>query len=378
MPEGLDAKITTHFATLEDPRRGPALLHPLLDIVAIALCAVICGADDWEEVELFGQTKEAWLRRFLSLPHGIPSHDTFTRVFARLNPQQFEACFASWVKVVAEAGAGKVLAIDGKTLRRSHDHTLGKEAIHMVSAWAVDSGLVLGQVKVDDKSNEVTAIPELLSWLDLKGCTVSIDAMGCQKEIAKQIIAQQGNYVLALKGNQEKLEERTQVLFAHAQTRAGREMEGNQARQVGKDHGRHEKRLCETLATREWLYYLDPDGAWPNLQTVARVTAERTLDGKTGVDTRYLISSLPCNAPLLLQSIRDHWGVENGLHWVLDVAFREDDSRVRKGHGAQNFSLLRRLALNLLRQDHSVKAGIKAKRRKAGWDETYLAHILAP
>jgi predicted transposase YbfD/YdcC len=378
MPEGLDTKITTHFATLEDPRTGPALLHPLLDIVAIALCAVICGADDWEEVELFGQTKEAWLRRFLSLPHGIPSHDTFNRVFARLNPEQFEACFASWVKAVAEAGTGKVLAIDGKALRRSHDHTLGKEAIHMVSAWAVDSGLVLGQIKVDDKSNEITAIPELLRWLDLKGCTVSIDAMGCQKEIAKQIIAQQGNYVLALKGNQEKLEERTQVLFAHAQTRAGREMEGDQARQVGKEHGRHEKRLCETLATREWLYYLDPDGAWPNLQTVARVTAERTLDGKTSVDTRYFISSLPCNAPLLLQSIRDHWGVENGLHWVLDVAFREDDSRVRKGHGAQNFSLLRRLALNLLRQDHSTKAGVKAKRRKAGWDEVYLAHILAP
>jgi predicted transposase YbfD/YdcC len=376
MLDELSAQITARFATLEDPRKGPALLHPLMDIVAIALCAVLCGADDWEEVALFGEAKYAWLKRFLALPHGIPSHDTFNRVFARLDPQQFESCFAAWVQAVADVIPGQVVAIDGKTLRRSHDQALGKGAIHMVSAWATTNRLVLGQVKVEDKSNEITAIPELLRWLDITGCTVTVDAMGCQKEIAAQIIAQGGDYVLALKGNQGHLEERVQILFAHAQTHDGREMEQGQAAQVDQEHGRQEKRHCQTLATQDWLFYLDPEGAWPQLRTVAKVTAERTLHGNTSVDTRYFISSHPCDAPLLLHSIRSHWGVENGLHWVLDVAFREDDSRLRKGHGAQNFSLLRRLALNLLRRDASVKAGIKAKRRNAGWDEAYLCHII--
>jgi len=238
-------------------------------------------------------------------------------------------------------------------------------------------GAIGGQIKVEEKSNELTALPQLLRLLDIAGCVVTVDALGRQKEIARQIVSQGGDYVFALKGNQGLLQERVQTLFAHSETRDGQRMEQDKTRKLDKEHGRLEKRSCQTVAAKDWLFYLDPDGEWPRLQTIAKVVAERAGDGVSSEDTRHFISSLPCDAPLLLQSVRDHWGVENGLHWVLDVAFREDDSRLRKGHGAQNFSLLRRLALNLLRHDQSIKAGIKAKRRRTGWDEAYLLRILA-
>jgi len=371
------AKIAAHFAELEDPRSGPAILHRLIDTVVIALCAVICGADGWVEVEQFGQAKYTWLKGFLELPHGIPSHDTFGRVFARLDAEQFARSFLSWVRAVAQVTKGQVIAIDGKTLRRSHDRYLGKEAIRMVSAWATANRLVLGQIKVDEKSNEITAIPHLLRLLDISGCLVTVDALGCQKEIAAQIVAQGGDYLLALKENQGALYRRVQVLFAHAQTPDGREMPGDETQTTHKDHGRLEKRVCYTLSTRDWLFYLDPEGEWPRLQTVIKVVAERQVNGACSEETRFYISSAPGDARRLQQAVRDHWGVENGLHWVLDIAFREDESRIRKGNGDQNFSLLRRLALNLLRHDHSIKAGIKARRHRAGWDESYLLKVLS-
>jgi len=377
MLQDMRAKITVHFAELDDPRSGPAILHLLIDIVVIALCAVICGADEWVEVEQFGQAKYAWLKGFLELPHGIPSHDTFGRVFARLDAKQFAQSFLSWVRAVAQVTKGQVIAIDGKTLRRSHDRYLGKEAIHMVSAWATANRLVLGQIKVEEKSNEITAIPQLLRLLDISGCLVTIDALGCQKEIAAQIVAQGGDYLLALKDNQSALYQRVQVLFAHAQTPDGQEMPSDETQVIGKDHGRLEKRQCYTLSTRDWLFYLDPDGEWSHLQTVIKVVAVRQVNGACSEETRFYISSTPGDARRLQQAVRDHWGVENGLHWVLDIAFREDESRIRKGNGDQNFSLLRRLALNLLRHDHSIKAGVKARRHRAGWDENYLLKVLS-
>lgn len=377
MFEDVHGVIAAHFAELEDPRTGPAIRHLLLDIVAIGLCAVICGADDWVEVQQFGEAKEPWFKRFLSLPNGIPSHDTFGRVFARLDAAQFERCFLSWVQTIAEITRGQVIAIDGKTLRGSHDQPAGKRAIHMVSAWASSNRLVLGQVKVDAKSNEITAIPELLRMLDISGCIVTIDAMGCQKEVAAQVVEQGGDYILALKENQPTLCQNVRNLFRQTKTKTGLQTPADETQQVGKEHGRLEQRHCHVLDAREWLFYLDQERAWPGLQTVIQVTAQRQIGETRTEEKRYYLSSLPCDAPRLQQAIRDHWGVENGLHWVLDIAFREDVSRLRKGRGDQNFSLLRRLALNLLRNDQQLRVGIKAKRRRAGWDEHYLLHILS-
>jgi predicted transposase YbfD/YdcC len=374
--EDIKAAIASRFAEVEDPRTENRR-HLLLDMIVIALCAVICGADDWVEVEQFGYAKEEWFRRFLALPHGIPSHDTFGRVFALLSPEQFERGFLSWVQAIAEVTRGQVIAVDGKTSRGSGDTYLGKRAIHMVSAWASQNRLVLGQRKVDGKSNEITAIPELLRLLDLSGCIVTLDAMGCQKEIAKQIVEQKGEYILALKENQSNLHQKVQKLMAEEKRDKGIHTPHDDAQTIEKGHGRLETRQCHALDVREWRFYLAPEGGWPNLRTAIRVRSRREINGACEKECRYFISSLPCDAPQLQQFIRDHWGVENGLHWVLDIAFREDDSRVRKGHGPQNLSVLRRLSLNLLRNDRQVKTGIKAKRRRAGWDEAYLLSILS-
>ncbi|NLE45811.1 MAG: ISAs1 family transposase [Chloroflexi bacterium] len=376
MPSSTMPSLLTHFENIEDPRSGPALLHPLVNIIAIAICGVICGADDWTEVEEFGQAKYEWLKRFLDLTHGIPSHDTFGRVFGRLDAQQFEEVFMSWVQTVAEKTQGQVIAIDGKTVRRSHDQSLGKKAIHMVSAWASANRLVLGQVKVDEKSNEITAIPALLRVLDLSGCIVTIDAMGCQKEIAAQVIDQEGDYVLAVKDNQPQLSEKIAKLFVHSRMPLS-DLPSDDATRTEKGHGRLETRSCQVLDVREWLYYLDTERAWAGLRSIVRVTARRQVGEERSEETRYFISSLPCDAPRLLQVVRDHWGVENGLHWVLDLAFQEDASRIRKDNSPENFSRLRRLALNLLRNEKTAKVGIKAKRRRAGWDEQYLLKVLS-
>lgn len=376
MDAELCPSLMEHFALLPDPRRGPAIQHRLLDIVVIAICAVICGADDWVEVEAYGRAKQPWLQGFLELPNGIPSHDTFGRVFAQLDAERFEACFAAWVKTVTELLPGQVVAVDGKTLRRSHDRRRGKAALHMVSAWAADAHLVLGQVAVEDKSNELTAIPQVLRQLDVHGCIVTIDAMGCQREIAAQILAQGGDYLLAVKDNQPLLAQRVATLFAHAATHDGRHIVRSEQVTVHKGHGRLEERRCLALTPDDWGFYLDPQERWEGLRTIVRVEASRQVNGDTSHSVRYYISSLGGEAAQAAGAIRAHWGVENALHWVLDIAFREDESRLRKGNGAHNFSLLRRLALQLLRRERTIKIGTKGKRLKAGWDDGYLLKVL--
>jgi predicted transposase YbfD/YdcC len=368
-----------HFKVLEDPRVERTKDHALLDIIVIAICAVICGADDWVEIAEWGNEKLSWLRQFLDLANGIPSHDTFGRVFSRLDAEAFQAAFLGWVQAAYTLSAGQVVAIDGKQLRRSHDRTVGKAAIYMVSAWATDNHLTLGQRKVDDKSNEITAIPKLLEVLALSGCIVTIDAMGCQKEIAQAIISQQADYVLALKENQGHLYEDTVDLFKHIEQTPSHRLAADHAQTVEKGHGRIDIRDCWTLTDDAAFPALRTSSQWAGLRTLVKVRRERRLPGQTPtVDTVYYISSLaePNLAARLLSATRAHWGVENGLHWVLDVAFAEDDSRVRVGNSPQNFAVLRHIALNLLKQQTATKLGIKAKRLKAGWSEAFLLKVL--
>lgn len=370
--------IVAHFALVSDPRTGNAKLHLLSEILVIALCAVLCGADDWEAMARWGKTKRGWLKQFLTLPHGIPSPDTFRRVFERLNPEEFQKVFLEWVHAVNVLTAGQVIAIDGKTLRRSHDHAAGKAAIHMVSAWATANRLVLGQVKTDEHSNEITAVPALLRLLDLEGCIVTADAQNCQTEIAEVIIRQGADYVLAVKENQKALYEELKDLFTESEQVHFLQVPHQHDRQVSKDHGRLEIRECWTLSDPDYLDYLRRRAEWKHLQTLVRVRAERHVGGKRSVETRYYISSLANDARKLLKCIRAYWGVENGLHWVLDLAFREDESRVRKDHGPENMAVLRHIALNLLKQENTAKVGIKNKRLQAAWDDDYLLKLLDP
>ncbi len=376
MPTRPTASILAHFQELEDPRISPATRHQLLDIVAIAVCAVICGADTWVEVEAFGHAKRDWLGTFLALPHGIPSHDTFGRVFAALDPDQFAAGFRSWVAAVAQVSTGSVVAIDGKTLRRAHDVAQGKEALVLVSAWAEANRLTLGQVAVEAGSNEIPAIPALLRMLALDGTIVTVDAIGCQTAIATQITAQGADYALALKDNQPTLHDAVEILFAEGRAHGFVTGHHDYRRTVEKGHGRIEVRQVWTVDDPEVLAYLNPQGVWPQLRSVGMVVAERHIGTERSREARYYLSSLPSNAAALGDAVRGHWGIENRLHWVLDIAFREDESRVRQGHADQNLALLRRLALNLLRQETTSKMGVKAKRLKAGWDDAYLLTIL--
>lgn len=376
MSETPIASIEEHFGDLEDERKAKGKRHELLDIIVIAVCAIICGAENWTDIELFGNAKRRWLEHYLALPHGIPSHDTFGRVFARLDAEQFETSFLSWVQTVFERTDGEVVAIDGKTVRRSHDRSNGKAAIHLVSAWATANHLVLGQVKVDDKSNEITAIPQLLQVLALSGCIVTIDAMGCQTEIAEQILEAGADYVLTVKDNQTNLLEDIGFFFDLAQQNAFAKVDSDYAKTVDGGHGRIETRECWAISGEESLDFLRGYGNWQGLQSVVMVKRRRQIDEEVETETHYYISSLPNDAKRLLQAIRSHWGIENSLHWVLDVAMGEDDSRVRKNHGPENLALLRRLALTLLKQESTAKVGVQAKRRKAGWDEDYLLKVL--
>ena len=367
--------LTEQLTRLTDPRVDRTKRHKLLDVIAIAICAVICGADTWVDVELFGKSKKEWLRGFLALPNGIPSHDTFGRVFARLDAQQFEQCFIDWVRDVSELTEGGIVSIDGKTVRRSHDRSAGKAAIHMVSAWASANHLLLGQVKVDDRSNEITAIPELLSMLDVSGCIVTIDAMGCHKQIARTLTESGADYVLSLKDNQPRLHSDVKDTFAAASGLGFAGVEHDFHQRVEKGHGRIETRRCWSIADAEQIDWLNDRGEWSQLTSIAMVESERLIEGVRTKQKRYYISSLPAGAGRHLDAIRGHWGIENSLHWVLDVAFREDECRVRKGNGPENLSVLRRMALNLLKRETTSKGGIAAKRKRAGWDNEYLLKL---
>ena len=349
----------------------------MIDIIIIAICAVICGADSWVEVELFGNSKSEWLRTFLELPNGIPSHDTFGRVFAKIDPEAFQKSFKEWVQAVIELTGGQVIALDGKQLRRSHDEVLGKNAIYMVSAWATANQLVLGQLKVDDKSNEITAIPRLLKLLDISGCIVTTDAIGTQTQIARAVIDQEGDYILAVKENQGNLYEDLQDFFADEQKYQFENTPHSYAKMVDKGHGRIEIRQSWVISDPEYFVGIRNWKRWKGLKAIAMIISERRIGDKTEIKTRYFISSLDCDANHFLRSKRSYWGIENQLHWVLDVAFREDDSRVRKGNAPQNFALIRHMALNMLKQEKTAKGGVKAKRFQAALSTDYLLKVLA-
>jgi predicted transposase YbfD/YdcC len=363
-----------YFAELPDPRMNRTKRHLLGDILTITICAVICGAEGWVQVAQFGRCKLKWFKTFLALPNGIPSHDTFGRVFARLDPAAFEACFLKWIADLATASGVRLIALDGKTLRRSLDAANGKAAIHMVSAWCAANHLVLGQVATDAKSNEITAIPELLKLLDLAGAVVTIDAIGCQKKIAAQIADQGGDYLLQLKGNQGGLHDETALLFDQCLRDDCLGIPYTTAATTNGGHGRVEQRRIWVTPETGWFA---ERGKWKNLRSLARVESRRTVNGKTSVEYRYYISSLTAEDPArMLTLIRGHWGIENSLHWSLDIAFREDDCRIRRGHAAENFSRLNRIALNLLKSETQQKVGIKTKRLVAGWDHDYLLSVL--
>ncbi len=370
------ATILDHFAELDDPRVERTRRHKLVDILAIAICATICGADSWVHIELFGKSKLAWFQTFLELPSGIPSHDTCGDVFARLDPVQLQNCFVSWTQAIAELLPGAVVAIDGKTARRSYDRAGNQGAIHLVSAWATRNALTLGPVKTAEQSNEITAIPQLLELLELHDCIVTIDAMGCQREIAEQITDGGADYVLAVKENQGQLYEGIRDLFEGAEALGFDGVPYDYAQTVDKGHGRVERRECWTITEANCLDYLDPQGQWPQLKAAVRVVGHRQT-GAGGIShPRYYISSRAAPAEQLLAAVRSHWSIENSLHWTLDVTFREDQCRVRKDHGPQNLATLRQIGHNLLKNERTLKVGIQGKRLNAGWNQDYLRKVL--
>ena len=359
--------LLSYFESLTDPRIERSRLHTLKDILAITICAVLSGCNDWEEIELYGQSKEKWLRTFLELPNGIPSHDTINRVFAALDSHQLQQCFMDWVQSIAVVSKGQVVSIDGKRLCNSG--TGGKKAlVHMVSAWSSANSMVLGQIKTEEKSNEISAIPELLEMLLLEGSIVTIDAMGCQTKIAEKIVSVGADYVLAVKENQEFLYDDIKEAFAqtsHPLT----------ARTIETGHGRIEQRVCKVIAGSNWVCKA---GEWKNLQAIISIETKRTdkQSGKEQTERRFFLSSLKADAVCFNAIIRSHWGIENGLHWCLDVVFKEDYSTKQAGNAAENFSLITKIALNLLKNENSKKRSMKNKRLLCGWDESYLANIV--
>jgi predicted transposase YbfD/YdcC len=368
--------IEEHFGDMADPRVMGRCEHKLVEIIVIAICGVLCGAEGWIEIEEFGQAKEEWLRQFLALENGIPSHDTFGRVFSLLDAKVFQERFARWVESVFVVTRGQVVAVDGKTARRSHDQAIGKDAIHLVSAWASANGLLLGQRKVDQKSNEITAIPELLKLLYVAGCIVTIDAMGCQTDIAQAIVDQKADYILALKGNQGQLHTDVQEWFAWAQQTDFKNMTHSFHQTVNKNHGRIEIRRCWAIADPLAFENIRHHDGWAGLQSIVMLQRERRTAGRTQSETAYYISSLKADAKLLLDSIRTHWTIENTFHWSMDVTFREDDSRIRLGDSPENLAVVRHLALNLLKR-HPANISLKRKRFRAALDDQFLFELLS-
>ena len=374
MPLLRDLTIGSYFADIDDPRKERTRDHALLDIIVIALAAMICGADSWVAVAEFGRFKQAWLHTFLDLPNGIPSHDTVGRVFARIDPAQFQHSFVTWVQAIQQVH-GDVIAIDGKTHRRSHDQANGTAALHLVSAWASENRLVLGQVAVDTKSNEITAIPMLLDLLDLRDCTVTIDAMGCQTAIATQIVERGGDYLLALKGNQPQLHADVVALFADARSALQPAYGMTHATTRETSHGRLEQRHAFVISDPSVIAYVNDQQRWTGLRSVVVIESERTMNGVTTTDQRYYLSSRVLDPATANQHVRAHWGIENRVHWVLDVTFQEDASRIRTDHAPQNMAVLRHITLNLLRQEPS-RGSLKTKRFRCALSEDYLAQVL--
>lgn len=367
--------LQTALATLTDPRAESLTEHRLLDILMIAVCCLLCGGQSFTHMEQFGHAKRAWLGTFLELPNGIPSHDTFRRVFLLLAPQSFAEVFQRWTQSLRRAVGAEVVALDGKTLRRSFDRASGRGPLHLVSAWAATNRLVLGQLATAEKSNEITTVPELLRSLELAGCIVTADALNCQKNTAKEISEADADYVLALKGNHGTAHAEVQSFLEDARHRSFAGVAHDLVETVDKDHGRLEIR-------RYWIsdqigWFADR-AQWEKLRTVAMVEAERHVAGQVSVERRFYLCSLPPDAKLLAHAVRSHWGIENQLHWVLDVQMNEDQCRVRTGNAAQNLATLRRIVLNLQRRDSHPKLSIKAKQLQASWDHAYLQSLLHP
>lgn len=373
----LDAKSAVfffdHFGTLEDPRIERCKRHSLCDILFIAVCAMLAGANDFVAMQKFGHAKRDWLKKFLELPNGIPSHDTIGRVFALLDGERFIQCFLSWVQTIHRVTAGEIIAVDGKTARASLDRAKGQHPLHIVSAWASANRVVLGEIMVDEKSNEITAIPKLLQLLELHGAIVTIDAMGCQKDIAAKVRERGADYVLAVKGNQEHLEEDVLDYFAGLDEGNKHPRHRSRMTQRSAGHGRVETRWYDAVPVPTTLRHRDE---WQDLRSLCRVTRVWTERGEAKSEVRYFISSLPADAKVLAKAILGHWGVENGLHWVLDMYFGEDRSRARTEHAAANLAVLRRWIVTLLRQDTTVTGGIEKKRLQAGWNESILEQLL--
>lgn len=357
-----------HFRDLADPRVRRTRRHELVDILVIAICTLLCGGENFNDMEDFGRAKEEWLRTFLALPNGIPVHDTFNRVFAALDPTRFLECFIAWTQSLRRTVSEEIVAMDGKALRRA---IRNGGVPYMVNAWAVDNGLVLGQLRVDEKSNEITAIPPLLRALDLAGCIVTLDAMGCQKNIAREIIEADAEYVLALKGNQATVHEEVRTYLDDAIRHTPAELAYTET--VEKNHGRLELRRYWQSARLAWFA---DQAKWEGLRSVGVVEAVRERKGQVQTERRYFLSSLTLDAPRFARAVRAHWCVENQLHWVLDVQFGEDQSRARSGHADENLAALRRLTLNLLRRDTTKQRGIRGKQKNAGWNHRYLLHLL--
>lgn len=365
------------FDDLPDPRVSGRCTYKLTDVIIIAICGVLCGADSWVGVEMVGREKEDWFREFLELEHGIPSHDTFGDVFAMIDAEAFQKRFMRWVEQVFQVTKGQVVALDGKTLRGSHDKAIGKNAIHLVSAWASQNGLVLGQRQVADKSNEITAIPELLELLNVTGCIVTIDAMGCQTAIAQTIRDRGADYILRVKANQSKLRQDIEDWFVHGDQQAFVGMQMDYHRSVAKTSGRIEVRQCWVVSDPVAFEYIRHYHGWADLNSIIRIHREVHHGEKVTEQTAYYISSLAASAQTLLDATQQHWAIENSFHWVLDVTFREDHARNRIGDSPANMAVLRSIALNLLKRDPS-KHSLKQKRFKAAMNNDFLYALLTP